>query len=192
MKGTLHFNILLRRSKQTAAAIILYVCCCASMQSASLGNDELTRVMAHFPGYHLLTLQERNPDLRAFLVKNLPQDNGSVVHADFNGDGHLDYAVLIRNNHSGLTKLVVVLCFANEHCRRAYSLDETDYFRELYIAAIPKGKRVSQTEAIDTKHHPRPVTLASPAVEITYFGQAKVVLYWNARKHRMDEIQTED
>jgi len=37
-------------------------------------------VLANFPGYHLLTLKERDSDTGAFLAGHFPKSNPSVVH----------------------------------------------------------------------------------------------------------------
>lgn len=165
---------------------------CAAMSDAQRSKDELHIVLSGFPGYHLMTLQERNLDARTFILRHFPKNNPSVVYADFNGDGHPDYALLIRDIKSTSTKLVVLLCSKEVRCKSVYELDVTAYSGQVYIRPQPTGSRVSQTEAIETMDHPSPVRLTSPGIEVTYFGQAKVVLYWNAKHKRIEEVQTED
>jgi hypothetical protein len=76
--------------------------------------------------------------------------------------------------------------------RQACDEDITSSVGGVFIRPVPIGRRVSQTEAIDTKDYPPPVRLRSTGVEVTYFGQAKVVYYWNAKHKKMETIQTED
>jgi hypothetical protein len=139
---------------------------------------------AHFGG--------RNSDARTFIVDHFPKRNPSVVHADFDGDGHPDYAILLKDKKSGTTKLVVLLCSRDAQCKSVFELDVTTSSGEVYVRPIPAGSRVSQTEAIDTKDYPPPVRLGSVGIEVTYFGQAKIVYYWNRKHKKIETVQTED
>ena len=58
----------------------------------------------------MLTLQERDPDARAYIAQHFLKANVSVVRADFDGEGHEDYTLLLRNDRSAKALLVVVLC----------------------------------------------------------------------------------
>jgi len=58
----------------------------------------LGSVLNNFLGYHILKLTEMDGDASAFFLQHFPKGNPSVVHADFDGDGHLDYALLLRND----------------------------------------------------------------------------------------------
>lgn len=79
------------------------------LTSASDGQaGDITTILKQFPGYHVVTLQERNPDVRAYIVQHFPKANASVVHADFDGDGNEDYALLMKNDRSAKPILVVV------------------------------------------------------------------------------------
>ena len=90
-------------------SVLALVWCVALSGSDGQGTD-LNGVLKQFPGYHLLTLQERDPDVKAFLAQHFPKSNPSVVRADFNGDGNPDYALLLKDDKSGAAKLVVLLC----------------------------------------------------------------------------------
>ena len=98
-------------------------------------------ILKQFPGYHLLTLQERDPYLKGFLARHFPKANPSVVHADFDGDGHEDYALLLKNDKLGQTMLVVVLCLADGQCKKVYELDEATYAAIVYLSNYgPRNK----------------------------------------------------
>ena len=60
-------------------------------------RNGIDKLLNHFPGDHVLTLSERDSDARDFILKHFPRSNPSVVHADFDGDGHPDYAMLLRD-----------------------------------------------------------------------------------------------
>lgn len=173
----------------TPAFLMALVCCVASS-----GSDDqrggLNNVLKQFPGFHLLKLQERDPDVRAFLVRHFPRSDPSVVRADFNGDGNPDYALLLKDDKTGATKLVVLLCSADGQCKRAYETDETTYASLAYLKSVSTGSDVSQTDAIQGEPHP--VKLRSSGIEVNYFEKGKVVLHWNQKRQRMEEVQTSD
>jgi hypothetical protein len=135
-------------------------------------------------------LSERDPDARAFFFQRFPKANPSVVHADFDGDGHLDYALLLRNDKAQVTKLVVLLCPEDGHCRNVYELDVSAYSGSTYLRPVARGSKVSQTESIDADTVP--VNLRFSGVRVTYFGKGEIVLYWNEKLNKIDTITTED
>jgi hypothetical protein len=131
-------------------------------------------VLANFPGYHLLTLKERDSDTGAFLAGHFPKSNPSVVHGDFDGDGRQDYALLLKDDKSPMTKLVVLLCSNDDHCRNVYELDVTMYSDLVFL---------------------RPVTTPNSKltrIQVTYFEKGKVLLYWNEQVKKIKEVQTSD
>ncbi len=156
-------------------------------------SDGLDKIILNdFPGFHVLTVPERDSDTKAFILAHFAKRNSSVVRADFDGDGHLDYAVLLKNQKSGVAKFVVLLCSENEQCKKACDEDITSYAGEVFIKAAPIGRRVSKTEAIDNKDNPTPVRLSSTGIEVTYFEKAKVVYCWNTKHKKIETIQTGD
>jgi hypothetical protein len=158
--------------------------------SARGQSGSLDSILKLFPGYHLLTLQERDPDLKAFLVQHFPKSDPSVVRADFNGDGNLDYALLLKEEKSGATKLVVLLCSADGQCKSVHELDETTYAGSVYLRPVSMGSKVSQTEAVNG--NTPPVKLHSTGIQVTYYEKGKVVLYWNRKLKKIEEVQTGD
>jgi hypothetical protein len=139
-----------------------------------------------------LTLNERDSGTRAFISQHFPKLNPSVVHADFDGDGNLDYALLVKNEKLQVTKLVVLLCSEDGHCRTVYKLDVTSSSDLVYLQPAAIGSVASQTDAIDSTDHSSPVRLKSTGIQVTYFEQAKVVLYWNRKLKKIKEVQTAD
>lgn len=166
-------------------------CCNPILLSGKEQKSNIDEIVSGFPGYHLLTLKERDSDTREFILQHFPRSNPSVVHADFDGDGHLDYALLVRNDKSQATKLVVLLCSEDVHCRSVYELDVSAYFDSVYLRPVSRGARVSQTEAIDS-NHTASVSLKSYGIQVTYFEKGKVVLYWNKKLKKIEEVQTAD
>lgn len=153
-------------------------------------KNSIDKIVSSFPGYHLLTLKELDSDAKAFFLKHFPKANPSVVHADFDGDGHPDYALLLRNDKGQVTKLVVLLCPDDGRCRGVYELDVSAYSGSAYLRPVSRGSRISQTESIDADTNP--VSLNFSGIRVTYFGKGEVVLYWNKKLKKIEEVQTED
>jgi hypothetical protein len=181
-----------RVSASVLVTVFAALFCCLGVVVGGERKSDFDSILSGFPGYHLLTLKERDSDTRAFILQHSPKANPSVVHADFDGDGHLDYALLLRNDKSPATKLVVLLCSEDGHCRSVYELDVTGYSDSVYLRPVARGTGVSQTEAIDTTNHSSPAKLKASGVQVTYFEQGKVVLYWNIKLKKIEEVQTAD
>ena len=179
-----------RLSRSVLVILIAVLFCCVLISSGEERKNNIDKIVSSFPGYHLLTLKERDSDARAFFLQHFPKASPSVVHADFDGDGHLDYALLLRNDKSQVTKLVILLCPEDGHCRNVYELDVSAYYGSAYLRAVARRSRISQTESIDTDT--APVNLKFSGIRVTYFGKGEVVLYWNKKHNKIEEVQTED
>ena len=155
-------------------------------------NKELDGILGRFPGYHLLRLQELDSAAKDFFAGHFPKQSPSVVRGDFDGDGNPDYALLLRGNKSTSAKLVVLLCSRRSECKSIYDLDLTAYSDSVYLRPASVGSRVSQRDSIPPNDSGLSKRLTSLGVEITHFEKAKVVLSWNAKRKRMDEIQVGD
>jgi hypothetical protein len=151
-------------------------------------DAQIRGILTHFPGYHLLTLHERESDTRAFLLKHFPGSDSSLVHADFDGDGTLDYALLLRGEKPGSTELVILLCAENRECK---SVHESQVGTEsVYLKPVPAGSKVSETDAPDGEQ--ATAKLNSPGIRLAYFEKAEVVFYWDRKSKKIVEVETGD
>ncbi|SRR6266850_2666970 len=170
--------------------LIVGLLCFTAISTGQQRTSSIDSIVSSFPGYHLLTLKELDSDAKAFFLKHFPKASPSVVQADFDGDGQLDYALLLKNDKSRLTKLVVLLCADDGHCRNVYELDVSAYSGSAYLRPVSRGSRISQTKSIDTDT--APVNLKFSGIRVTYFGKGELVLYWNKKLKKIEEVQTED
>jgi hypothetical protein len=175
-----------------ATVLATFFCCVGITKEQQQKRDISSSILSNFPGYHLLTLEERDRDARAFIIQHFSKANPSVVHADFDGDSHQDYALLLKNDKSELSKLVVLLCPEDERCRSVFDLDISAYSGSVYLRAVARGSRISQTESIERGHTSAPVNLKCTGIRVTYFGKGEVVLYWNNKHKKIEEIATAD
>jgi len=170
---------------------MVLICSFASLLAQEPSTD-VAQILKLYPGYHLLELQERDSETRAFIVRHYPKDDSSVVHADFDGDGNPDYALLLESEKTRSAKLVILLCSGHRACRSVFEDEISNDVSYVYIRPVPVGSRVSQTDAVDTEDHSSSVTLKSTGIRLTYFGQADVVYYWSRRLKKIEKVQTAD
>lgn len=186
----------IRNMRQLSKWIPIIVVLCLSFHNllaeAKPQKGDLDIILSHFPGQHILSLDELDSETKAFILKHFPKDNPSVVRADFDGDGHEDFALLLKDNKSKSTKLEVLLCSGEGQCKGAYELDVTTYSDMVYLRPVRTGSRVSQTESVTTNDPSTPVKLGATGIQLTYFGKGKVVLHWNRKHKKIEEVQTED
>ena len=174
--------------RESVALVFLAAILCSAAQGQDCKLDE---VLGDFPGFHVLKLEERDSDTRAFLAAHFRNGDPNIVHADFDGDGRSDYALLLKSR-AGRAKLVVVLCRESQNPKTVYDLDVTGSEGETYLQRVPAGTSVSQTEAIHTGDNVPRATLNSAGIRVVYFEKAEVVLYWSVKFHKIQEIQTGD
>jgi hypothetical protein len=184
------FILRMTQARPIVINLILGLFCFTATSTGQQQKSGIENIVSSFPGYHLLTLKELDSDAKAFFLKHFPKANPSVVHADFDGDGQLDYALLLRNDKSQVAKLVVLLCPEDGHCRNIYELDVSAYSGSAYLRPVARGSKISQTESIDT--NTGPVNLKFSGIRVTYFGKGEVVLCWNEKLKKIDQITTED
>ena len=178
--------------RQLGWILVLFVAaitCAAAQGEGPRANSE---VLKQFPGYHPLTMAERNPDARGFLLRNFPKSDSSVVHADFDGDGHPDYAVLLKQDRGENAKFVVLLCSDDAECRTVYELDVTANIAEMYLRPVSKGSLVSESEATDSKDSASATKLHTAGIQLNYFEKAAVVYFWSQKTQKIEMIQSED
>jgi hypothetical protein len=155
-------------------------------------KNAINGILNLFPGYHVLTLAERNAETRAFVLRRFPKDNPSIVNADINGDGSLDYALLLKDDKSNHTKLVVLLCSRDNPCKKVFELDVTGYSGTAYLRPVSSGSKVPRTDGIDENAHSGPATVSATGIRVTYFEKGEVVYYWNEKHGKLEAVQTKD
>lgn len=136
-------------------------------------KNDLDQVLRLFPGFHVVMVEEFDPDTRAFVHSHFPKDSSSVVRGDFDGDGVMDYALLLKDSKSGSTKVVVALCAPDNQCRSVYRLDVSFYAGGVYLRPSKMGS-------------------TSVGIQVIYFEKGKVLLSWNKELKRTEEVQTGD
>jgi hypothetical protein len=178
------------RSGSVLVAVVISLSCGVAMPARGQQKNDVDSILSGFPGYHLLTLKERDADTQAFILQHFPKANTSVVHADFDGDGFLDYAMLLKSDRLAAAKLVVLLCDAKGQCRNVYESDITGYSDGAYLRPFPLGSKISPTDAAGTQERSSTVTLKAIGIQVVYFEKGRVVLYWDKKVKKVTEVPT--
>lgn len=171
-------------------ALVVFVA--STPSRGETARHSLPEVLRLFPGYHVVSLKEFDPDTRNYLLENYPKANPSVVHADFDGDGSPDYALLLKNHAQRVTKVVILLCPVTTACKKVYDLDVSQMPGIVYLRPVLPGARVSPMDDVDTNGGVKRVKLRTAAVELNYFEKSSVVLHWNSARKKIEEIDTGD
>src|SRR5690348_8495152 len=153
MSDTQHMS---RKLKTLVVVWVLALLAFAAGTSSSseTAKNSLADVLKLFPGYHVVTLKECDPDMRTFLSQNYPKANPSVVHADFDGDGIPDYALLLKNDATRVTKFVILLCPVAQPCKKVYDIDESQTSGIVYLRPISAGATALPTDDDDAASRP--------------------------------------
>ena len=169
-------------------ALLLAVFC--SMTTAR-GQIRTAEALPHdYPGYHVLRLTERDADTRAFLIQHFKGSDASVIHADLDGGGHSDYAVLLKSDTSAAAKVVVLLCDAQSKCRSVFEQDITGYSEGAYLSRLPVGSRVAEAGSAEGEKESHPVTLTNTGIQVTYFEKGAGALYWDRKLKKIVAVGT--
>jgi len=159
--------------------------------TSARGQIRTAEALPHdYPGYHVLRLTERDADTRAFLIQHVKGSDASVIHADLDGDGHPDYAVLLKSDTSAAAKVVVLLCDAQSKCRGVFEQNITGYSEGAYLSRLPVGSRVAEAGSAEGEKESHPVTLTNTGIQVTYFEKGAVALYWDRKLKKMVAVGT--
>lgn len=140
-------------------AIVALFCCLKT--SAKEADIDIVRVLLQFPGFRLVTLQERDPDTRASIAKHFPKNDASVGLVDLDGDGQSDLALLFKDDKSAWSTLVIFLCPSPAECKPAYQLG-LGSVEFTYMTSVPVGSKATETEA--EEDGTAPVRLKFPGI----------------------------
>lgn len=117
-----------------------------------------------------------------------PQRSPSVIHADFDGNGVDDYAVLIRELAPQAPDEVftVLMGLGDGRYRVAMKAFFGNLMDEVYLGYVPAGERLAPVTGSAPSREP--VLLDHPAVTLIYLGRAADAFYWNPEKQVFDSV----
>lgn len=156
-------------------------------------NSKIRNIInEYFPNYTLKDMDGLDPVTRDYFKEHYPNSNPSVVHSDFDGNGFLDFAVLLQtlDSNGGKTMFAILLGRGRNQFNLAYNLDMGASLDYVYVIPIEPGKILTQTESIETPREN--IRLKYAAVELVYFEKAAIAYYWDDKSKQFSSIQTRD
>ena len=172
--------------------LFIYTTEAKSTKSVEDKTDYKELIQKYFPGYVLMDIEELDPYAKDRFRSYHPDLNPSLVCGDFDGNGFLDYAFLLRNSKDkkGTTIFTIFMQSKHSQFELEFCLNMGFYRNDVIIQRIEAGKILSQTKSIDEPKED--VKLKNAAVELAYFEKSSVVYYWDDKTKKFEEIWTSD
>lgn len=145
-----------------------------------------------FPGYAPVTPGDLSEDVRRVTTADPaygePGRSPTVIHADFDGNGVADYAVLVRElASSNPDEVFAVLMGQGEgRYRAAMKAFFGGLLGDVYLGYIPAGTELVPAAGI--REGGPAIRLVQPAVRLVYFRRAADAFYWDHTAGRFDSM----
>ncbi len=150
-------------------------------------KDVLSSVNKYCPKYSIVSLNDLADEARSEFLGMSPHGNPGWVKGDFNGDGLIDYALLLRNKENGKNylRLIALLSSGNKfivkNLRNKY---EGHSF--WYLGLMPAGAVAKHTlDFAPSGDTPIEVKLKHPAIEYFKAGSSMSVFYFENGEFHM-------
>lgn len=150
----------------------------------------------NFPGYVLMDVEDFSPDLQLVLGRSTryPDDQSPTwVRADFDGNGTIDHAALLRTpSGSGGADEVFAIVLGFENGR--YELVHFESFGtvndRLLLKPVEAGRWANPVQSYDTGKEP--TLMLHDAVLLEFFEASAAVYYWDDALGGVDVIPVSD
>ena len=150
----------------------------------------LAAIVAHFfPGYAPVTLGDLAVEVGALTVKDPAYDHSdrspTAIRADFDGNGHADYAVLIKKQSaSGSDEIFTILMgYGGGQYAKAMESFFGRLSEEIYLGYMPAGAQIRRAVSASPWPESGPLMLKAPAVTLSVLNETSDVLYWDAKRN---------
>ena len=154
----------------------------------------LSAIIAHFfPGYVPVTLGDLAAEVGALTVSDPAYDHSdrspTMIRADFDGNGHADYAVLIKKQTpDGSDEIFAILM---GHGGGSYATAMESFFGplsdDIYLGYLGKDTELQVSGA-----SPELFRLATPAVTLNVLNEGRDVLLWDPSRNSFNSAPVPD
>lgn len=154
-----------------------------------LVQDEYKEIIQkYFSNYVLRNYDELSDYAKSYFRNRYSNLNPSLVCRDFDGNGFLDFALLLKSkgDRDGITVFVIFLQFDRNKFEKKYRLNIGIYQGDLFILPKETG------ELLENVEEPRKIKLKNAAVELVYFEKSSVAYYWSEKTKKFESIWTSD
>lgn len=150
----------------------------------------LAAIVAHFfPGYVPVALGDLAAEVGGLTVNDPVYDHSdrspTAIRADFDGNGHADFAILIKTQSaSGSDEIFAILM---GHGQGRYAKAMESYFgrlaEDIYLGYMPAGIEIRRTVPWSPWLESGPLKLGAPAVTLNVLNETSDVFYWDAKRN---------
>lgn len=146
----------------------------------------LAAIVAYFfPDYAPVALGDLAPEIGALTVDDPDYDHPSrsptMIRADFDGNGHHDFAVLIKKQTGDGSDEIFAILMGYGQGRYAKTMES--FFgrlsQDIYLGFVPAGATITRTAASPALA-PVPLQLDGPAVTLNILNEASDAFFWDA------------
>lgn len=171
--------------------VLIFTICSKSVAGNCDLSNSIEVINKYMPGYKLITIDEYDSYTKKYFELHYPDKNPAIVCADFDGNGFVDLAVLIRDSsRKNSLVFVILLQFANSKYVLNYKSDIGRDYCDLYITEVKPGEILTPFGSSDPVKNS--IILKKYAINLVCFGKTDVVHYWDDKKKQFDSIQTAD
>ena len=159
----------------------------------------LAAIVAHFfPGYAPVTLGDLAAGIGALTVNEAVYDHTdrspTAIRADFDGNGHADYAVLIKKQSASGSDEVFAILLGHGQGRYAKAMES--FFgrlaEDIYLGYMPAGVEIRRAVPWSPWLESGPLTLTAPAVTLNVLNETSDVFYWDAKRNMFSRATVVD
>lgn len=189
----------MRIAAVTALAGLLFVDVPATGQDNIVegpGEPPLDSIIAQFfPGYAPVTPGDLSDEVRSATSKDslygAPGLSPTVIHADFDGNGVPDYAILVRELAAQNPDEVfaVLMGYGDGQYSAAMKAFFGGLLGDVYLGLVPSGEEL--TAAAGSRKDGATVRLTRPAVRLVYHRRAADAFYWDDAGGRFESVPLE-
>jgi len=166
---------------------------------AAPAEPPLEAIVAHFfPGYAPVALGDLAAEVGALTVNDPVYDSSdrspTAIRADFDGNGHADFAVLIGRNADSSSDEIFAILMGYGQGRYAKVMES--YFgglsKDIYLGYVPAGSEVRPSAPVALGVEPEPVKLRVPAVTLNVLKETSDVFYWDGQRKSFSRATAAD
>jgi hypothetical protein len=140
----------------------------------------------YYPNHRIVAIKDLNQDVQQYFREEYVDSDPGCIEEDFDGDGIVDYALLLRTDLAGkaVERFVVLKGEGKDRFTPINLIESHQRIGDSFLRLVPSGTVVRNSAGTET------VTLNRPGFEIVLFESASRVYFWESGKFRF--VQTSD
>lgn len=113
-----------------------------------------------------------------------------VIHADLDGDGVNDIAILTKNIDDKALTLRFYLC--NGTCRAVERISLGEFNGLQFLAVVPPGQSIEEARSFNNERASQKLESSRAAIRYNVFGKTHVTYFWDSQTRSIHSVTTGD